>query len=368
MIQRQKSIWYSNLILSDIPWEYYLHPCPIFYAKELSKIGHTLWINPPTRNPLKVRLFRPFKNLLIYTPWIFKRPICGLGFECTEVRNQIKLISNLVLNQVSSAWSISTAYEFLLEDFPSARSIFWSGDFFDPISEFDSYKNFDLVLCLTPPKFETIPVAFNGNKIHFNMSCDLNIFSENYIKQKTFKSLCKFTTNFSKTVGYIGTLSSRRLDYSLIRKLVEICSDINFVFVGKKDGLESTDKEIKELKKRVNVLVLEDVDYPEIPNLLQHFDVCLIPYKLNPANIGTCPNKFVEYCALGKPIVSTKLPGLTKFAELAVFGTNAEDFSFLIHEIFNNKRDGQIRLQKDFAEKSSASNFLTRINKILQIN
>ena len=51
--------------------------------------------------------------------------------------------------------------------------------------------------------------------------------------------------------------------------------------------------------------MFEDVEYPEIPNYLKRFDVCLIPYKLNPANIGTCPNKFVEYCALGKPIVST---------------------------------------------------------------
>ena len=308
--------------MSDIPWEYYLHPCPIFYAKELSKIGHTLWINPPTRNPLKTRLLRPSKNLIVYTPWIFKRPNNGLGFDSTDVRSQIRFFVNFLLKQVSSVWSISTAYEFLLEDFPSARSIFWSGDFFDPISEFDSYKNFDLVLCLTPPKFETIPTAFNGNKINFNMSCDLNIFSENYIKQKTRKNFCKFTTNFSKTVGYIGTLSSRRMDYSLLRKLVDICPDKNFVFIGKKDGLESTDKEIKELNKRVNVLVLEDVEYPEIPNYLKSFDVCLIPYKLNQANIGTCPNKFVEYCALGKPIVSTKLPGLTKFAELAEFGSS----------------------------------------------
>jgi len=362
------SLWKSNLILSDIPWDYYLHPCPKFYGWELAKHGVTLWINPPSKNPFKFRLKRPAKNLVVLTPWMLKRPVDGLGFDRREVRLQIKLVARTLLKKVSSIWSVSTAYKYLLEDFPLARSIFWSGDFFDPLSEFTSYKEFDLVLCLTPPKYKRVPDSYKGKKIHFNMSCDLNIFKEDSNEHKFCESFAKFITNSSKTVGYIGTLSSRRINYTLIKRLLEICPSMNFVFIGKRDGLRSTDYEVESINKQDNVLILENVEYVKIPHYLNHFDVCLIPYNLDEANLGTCPNKFVEYCAVGKPVVSTRLPGLTKFAKLASFGASAEDFSLLFVELLDNKREEQIKLQKKFAEQSSASSFLTEIEKLLQIN
>lgn len=362
------SLWKSNLILSDIPWDYYLHPCPKFYGWELAKHGYTLWINPPTRNPFKVRLIRPTENLIVFTPWILNRPFNEMGFNCKEVRIQIRLASKAFIKKVSSVWSISTAYSFLLRDFPLASSIFWSGDFFDPISEFASYKKFDLVLCLTPPKFEKIPKSFKGKKLNFNMSCDLNVFNKDCDTEKICEHFAKFSSNGLKIVGYIGTLSTRRVNYSLIESLIENCHKLNFIFIGKRDGLSSTSNIIEKLARRDNVMFLENVDYHDIPHYLHRFDICLIPYLINEANIGTCPNKFVEYCAVGKPIVSTRLPGLTKFPKLAYFGSSADDFSLLFNKILEDYGNDQIRLQKKFAEDSSASNFLTEIENILNIN
>ena len=73
MISARKNPWGANLMLSDIPWDYYLHPCPTLYAKELSKVGPTLWVNPPTRNPTKARFIFKNKNLIVFTPIILKR-------------------------------------------------------------------------------------------------------------------------------------------------------------------------------------------------------------------------------------------------------------------------------------------------------
>ncbi|MBH45183.1 MAG: hypothetical protein CMC93_01025 [Flavobacteriaceae bacterium] len=361
-------IWKYNIIISDIPWEYYLHPCPKFYGFELAKRGITLWVNPPSRNPFKIRIKKISKNLIILTPWMFTRPLKGAGFDRVEVRFQVKLAAKVFQKKISSLWSISTAYCHLLKDFPTAVSIFWSGDFFSPKKEFNSYKEFDLVLCLTPPNYLSIPESFKGKRMHFNMSCDLNIFQQKSATYSLAESFANFSSSGSKLIGYIGTLSSRRIDYTLVKRLTQIRPKMRFIFVGKGDGLESTNYEIKHLAKRENVLLLESVDYENVPFYIRKFDACLIPYQINEANWGTCPCKFVEYCAIGKPIISTSLPGLTKFSDLAKFADSAENFADLIDQALSTKREKEINLQKKFAEESSASNFLVKIENIIPKN
>ena len=117
-MQEHQAIWRSNLIVSDIPWEYYLHPCPIFYAEELSIYGPTLWINPPTRNPKKIKFLRKNKNLAIFTPLILKRSGKDSGFGKLEVKLQTRLVTSLFLGSPSSVWSISTAYNHLVKENP----------------------------------------------------------------------------------------------------------------------------------------------------------------------------------------------------------------------------------------------------------
>ena len=100
------------------------------------------------------------------------------------------------------------------------------------------------------------------------MSCDLNIFNENYNEKNICEQFSQFTANDSKIVGYIGTLSSRRVNYRIIEKLIEICPNLNFIFIGKRDGLESTNKGMLKIFQRDNVLILENIDYIEIPKII----------------------------------------------------------------------------------------------------
>ena len=99
-------------------------PLPNLYGEELAKNGSTLWVNPPTRNPLKAKLILKNKNLLIFTPIIFKRSSDDSGFGKWEVRMQIKFIASFFLGTPSSVWSISTAYPHLIEENPTATAIF----------------------------------------------------------------------------------------------------------------------------------------------------------------------------------------------------------------------------------------------------
>jgi glycosyltransferase involved in cell wall biosynthesis len=42
-----------------------------------------------------------------------------------------------------------------------------------------------------------------------------------------------------------------------------------------------------------------------LPAYLQHFDCCIIPYKVNKLTASIYPLKINEYLAAGKPVVST---------------------------------------------------------------
>ena len=72
------------------------------------------------------------------------------------------------------------------------------------------------------------------------------------------------------------------------------------------------------------------MDYNELPEIISEFDLGLIPYKTDHANIGTCPTKFIDYPSIGKPTISTKLPGLEKFGDLILIAESRDDFRNMI--------------------------------------
>ena len=364
MTQEHQAIWRSNLIVSDIPWEYYLHPCPIFYAEELSIYGPTLWINPPTRNPKKTKFLRKNKNLAIFTPLILKRSGKDSGFGKLEVKLQTRLVTSLFLGSPSSVWSISTAYNHLVKDNPSACSIFWSGDFFCPEKEYKSYKNYDLVLCLTPRTHQKIPQAFSGAKIHFHMCSQLSEKKGDSDTFDEFPVLCRNIHNSKKVVGYVGTLSDRRLDFDLLFYLIDELTEIPFLIVGVGDGTESTSAKINLLKKKQNVQLIEGMEYNQLPKVISKFDLGLIPYKTDKANIGTSPTKFLDYSSMGKPTISTNLPGLEKFGKLISIAETKDEFLHLVKN-FNCDNSAKPQTLKNFANRSSPAAFLEKIKSSL---
>ena len=348
-------------MLSDIPWDYYLHPCPTLYAKELSKVGPTLWVNPPTRNPTKARFIFKNKNLIVFTPIILKRSSEDSGFGKFEVRMQIKSIASFFLGSASSVWSISTAYTHLLDENPGARSIFWSGDFFDPEKEFESYKNFDLILCLTPQKNLAIPQEFSGKKLDFHMCTDFSkeILENDFKKVEELDDAINKSISFTKVAGYVGTLSSRRFDYELFLASVAKLPKVLFLVIGMSDGSQKTDLLIKKMLFYKNVFLINGLPYKKLHHAISFFDICLIPYKTDSANSGTCPTKFIDYCTSGKSILSTNLPGLKKFGNLCLFANDKEDFCKIIKTLDPSKNplaENRIKLAKE----SSPSHFLQK--------
>jgi hypothetical protein len=100
-------------------------------------------------------------------------------------------------------------------------------------------------------------------------------------------------------LGLIATTPSR-IDFSLLKNIARMRRDYTIVLLGYLDGAE-----IQELAKEPNVKYLGWRDFAEIPSYIKAFDVCPIPFKVNPQTNTMNPYKLHEYVAAGKPLVST---------------------------------------------------------------
>lgn len=76
------------------------------------------------------------------------------------------------------------------------------------------------------------------------------------------------------------------------------------------------EQELKELVRKLGlndyVIFTGTVPYNSLPEYIAAMDVCLIPYAAETWNNHALPNKFFEYSACGKPILSTPVPDVMK--------------------------------------------------------
>jgi glycosyltransferase involved in cell wall biosynthesis len=72
---------------------------------------------------------------------------------------------------------------------------------------------------------------------------------------------------------------------------------------------------LKGLGDLPNVHFIGQQPHRSLANFIREFDVCIIPYRLNPYTATVVPTKLNEYLAVGKPVVSTNLPAVCHFDE-----------------------------------------------------
>jgi glycosyltransferase involved in cell wall biosynthesis len=101
-------------------------------------------------------------------------------------------------------------------------------------------------------------------------------------------------------VGYYGCISSW-LDLDLIVWSAKALPKVNFVVIG--PVLNSSFSEVPG-----NLHLIGHVRYEVLPEYLQLFDVCIIPFKITEMTKSCNPIKLWEYLAAGKPVVTTDMP------------------------------------------------------------
>ena len=260
-------------------------------------------------------------------------------------------------------WSICCTHPWLSKKENFSQTIYWPGDYFEPVEEFPQYKGYDLVMPWVG--LEDIPSNFGGKKF-LSSTCAGNEFMnfhDNRLLNERFDKL----TKYKHKVSYIGGLSWERIDFELVEKIAKSFPQIAFLFGAKSDGLDKTE-EAKEklLKEHSNVKIWEDLSYNELATLVSRCDIGIIPYRVSGQNLRICPNKFFEYSALGKNTVTTAIPSMSRYSPPSRIATNHKSFIHQLNEELNETSDLRSKAKlRELSEKASARETLKRISDLL---
>jgi len=137
-------------------------------------------------------------------------------------------------------------------------------------------------------------------------------------------------------IGYSGLVAAR-LDLDLLINVASARPAWSFVFVGSvKD--DYCGESIRKLRKLPNVHLLGFKPVQEVPNYVQQFDVCIIPYVVNLRAEHASPLKLYEYAAASKPIVTTNFEAARAFEGQIEIADNPDEFIRACGSILNAER------------------------------
>lgn len=106
--------------------------------------------------------------------------------------------------------------------------------------------------------------------------------------------------------GFYGVLDER-FDAALLDAVAALRPGVQFVMVGPVVKIDPA-----SLPQRPNIHYPGPARYDELPNLLAHWDVALMPFALNEATRFISPTKTPEYLAAGRPVVSTPITDVVR--------------------------------------------------------
>lgn len=163
-------------------------------------------------------------------------------------------------------------------------------------------------------------------------------------------------------VGYIGALYEWRIDFKLLRSLVERFSEISFIFIGPVRDVTT----VQELTVYKNFFWLGEKPYSDVPVYMNMFDVCLIPFRVGRISETTNPIKLFEYFALGKPVVTTHLLELEQYRDidLVYMAESPEECIEAIELALKENDDEKRRRRMEIAANNS---WRSHVDKILNV-
>ncbi|PQJ76953.1 glycosyltransferase [Polaribacter glomeratus] len=209
-------------------------------------------------------------------------------------------------------------------------------------------KNADVVLT-NSEFFEDFCRQYNPHSYMVGQGCDVSLFND---EEGTIAIPEEFKNIPSPVFGYLGFLTTLRLDIELLEHVAEQKKDWSIVLVGPEDeGFKNSN-----LHNMSNVYFLGRKDAFELPNYVKGFDVTTNPQLKNNLTIGNYPRKIDEYLAMGKPIVATNTKTMEMFKEHVYLADTKEDYVTLIDKAIAENTNDRIKARIEYAKSHTWTN------------
>lgn len=188
----------------------------------------------------------------------------------------------------------------------------------------------------------------NPNSYYVGQGCDTALFDH----KKTHPEPADMAPVAHPRIGYIGVLTSMRLDVECLLNIARQKPAWQIVLVGPEDEVFRK----SELHQLSNVHFLGKKSLNELPAYIEAFDVCLNPQLVNELTIGNYPLKIDEYLNLGKPVVATKTLTMKLFNEHVYLAEKGEDYPALIQKAMDENSAEMEKNRINFAAKHTWKN------------
>jgi glycosyltransferase involved in cell wall biosynthesis len=182
------------------------------------------------------------------------------------------------------------------------------------LSERAMIETSDLVLA-NSPELARLPSTISDNVRVFPPGVNLDAFTprggadgEAHLAPEVREGVERVRRLSRPLVGYVGAISDH-INGEMVEASVRRRPEWSWVFVGPGES------PLRGLGGLPNVHFLGQQPHRSLTNFIREFDVCIIPYRLNPYTATVVPTKLNEYLAVGKPVVSTNLPAVRHFDE-----------------------------------------------------
>ncbi len=153
-------------------------------------------------------------------------------------------------------------------------------------------------------------------------------------------------------LGYVGHIGDR-IDFALLRAIAERRPDWSIVMIG--PVWSNRLAEAEALGRLPNVHFVGPRPYAALPGVIGRLDACLIPHTLDALTASMDPIKLYDYLATGKPIVTTPVAGVDRFADAIYVADSSEAFVAQIDAALNETGEARSEQRRAYGRENSWS-------------
>lgn len=199
----------------------------------------------------------------------------------------------------------------------------------------------------------------NPESFMVGQGCDVSLFNDDDGQMEIPDDLKKIP---SPVIGYVGALTSKRLDIDVMVHIAKSRSDWNVVLVGPEDE-QFKESELHQLD---NVYFLGSKPGNELPKYIKGFDVCINPQLVNDLTIGNYPRKIDEYLSMGKPVLATPTEAMEYFADYTYLAPDKDAYVSMAGQAIKEDNKEKQEARKIFARSHTWENNVENISAIIE--